>query len=476
MVIKSVLSMSATNIAKAIVSFAFSMVLARFVPPEQFGLVAFSLPFVALLTLLTDFGLSTILIRERILDPEASGAIICCMILCGSALSGLLAVFAPAIEHLSRLAGLTPVLRGFALVTMLAISAIAPRGLLERSLRYSLIAAVELSALAAGVAIFVTVLVRGGGVFALVGYHICFNAVRFVAFGAAALPSFRPSLRLRSVIPLLRDGGLVMTTNVMSFVARNVDNLLVGAFLGSKALGLYGLSYQFMTLPLVLLSWPASGVLLAILSKMDSRMDRTSLISAAISLTANITFPLMTFVGLALDFPIRHFYSSHWAGLPQIILWLAPVGAIQSIAVYNGPVLIERRKMKLNFILGMVNGVGLGLVFVFSVFFNLMVLVMSYTVAAIMVSGILLYYTCRIGEVTARQFCQSLLPSTTACLVAVAALYLTRSLSPDSVLQWVQSTLIFGITVAAVYFLFRKDILGDAHKMSVANKLRQAQA
>ena len=220
MVIKSVLSMSVTNVAKAIVSFAFSMVLARFVAPEQFGLVAFSLPFVALLTLLTDFGLSTVLIRERILDPEASGAIICCMILCGAVLSGLLAVFAPGIEHLSKLADLTPVLRGFALVTMLAISAIAPRGLLERSLKDSLIAVVELSALAAGVAAFVVVLSHGGGVFALVGYHICFNAVRFIAFGFAALPhpsSQTPQASDRH--PLLRDGGLVMRrTNVMSFV------------------------------------------------------------------------------------------------------------------------------------------------------------------------------------------------------------------------------------------------------------------
>ena len=131
-----------------------------------------------------------------------------------------------------------------------------------------------------------------------------------------------------------------------------------------------------MTLPLVLLSWPASGVLLAILSRMDNRTERTSLISAAISLTANITFPLMTFVGLALDFPIRHFYSNHWAGFAaDHSVAGKPVGAIQSIAVYNGPVLIERRKMKLNFILGVLNGVGLGLVFVFSVFFNLMVLV-----------------------------------------------------------------------------------------------------
>lgn len=476
MILKSVMSMSVVNIAKGLVSLGISLALVTQVSPSEYGLIGFSLPFVAFITLLTDLGLSSLLVRERQLSRDEIGAIYGLMLLNGLVLSGLLAALSPLIEHLTAMAGLAQVLQSFAVVTVCAVWSVVPRGLLERNLRYTEIAGVELAALFGGVVSFFIVLMIGGKIYSLIAYHVILNLLRLLLFLRLSRKQFSLNLHFSCISHLFKDGSLIMGSSLLSFLARNLDNIVIGFVLGAGAVGLYAFAYQLMTLPFILISWPASGVLLAALSKEDRQEDRSKILLSAVGLTACVTFPMMAYLFFGLAFPVDHFYAQRWAALPQILAWLAPVGAIQSIAIYNGPVIIRARKVQLNFILSACSGLGLSLVFLLSVSFGLMVLVQTYALAATLMSLVLLHYLCTNGGISHGELGRALIPGGVASCLALFVVFACGLVHPQNLASWMAMTGIFAAVVPICLFGFRSQLLAAARNISTFKIVQTAGA
>jgi O-antigen/teichoic acid export membrane protein len=433
-----------------------SILIAGAVPPHEYGLVAFAIPLMAFITLLTDLGLSSAIVSHPELDRRQAGSAL--RLLGWVGLAGGLAVAAAAwpLEHALTMPGLAPVLLGFAAVTACSIWATVPRALLERSLAYRRIALVEGGALLAALLGFCVALLADLGIAALVAFHVLLQAGRAACFTLLARGLAERGGRLAAIAPLVRVGGWVFVTNLLGFAARNLDRFLIGAVLGATALGLYGLAYQFMTLPLMLISWPASGVLLATLSRMGrDTAAKTSVVCAVFTATATVTIPLMAFVAIGLRYPASAFLSPQWSGLAGIIAVLAPVGTVQALAAYNGAVLVEQGRVRLNFLLGLLNGGALCAVFVATVWLGLKALVAAYAVAAVLVSVVMLVYTCRVAGIGAQRFADCLRPGLLASGAGLLALTLTGGLAPESTAGWMGSTGAYLLAVASVVVLQR---------------------
>src|ERR1700692_3258944 len=143
MILRNMFSMSGLNVLKALAALVVSTTIAGSVPPAQYGLAAFAIPFVAFISLLTDLGLASAIIRDPDLDQSRAGAAVCFLALSGVVGGLLLTATSSWIEYVSALHGLAPLLVGFSAVTALSICATAPRALLERKLVYHKIAAIE---------------------------------------------------------------------------------------------------------------------------------------------------------------------------------------------------------------------------------------------------------------------------------------------------------------------------------------------
>lgn len=448
MILRNMFSMSGLNVAKAVASLFVSTAVAGAVPPAQYGLVAFSLPFVALLALLTDLGLAGAIIRDPALDRRQAGAAVSFMTLSGIAGGLLLAATSGWIETAASLHGLARLLIGFSVVTALSIIATAPRALLERKLEYGKIAAIEGTAMLLGLVSFRVGLSASMGVFSLIVYHIVVQTIRAAAFVTAGRGLFSINAHLRQIAGLVRVGIWLFCTNLLAYAARNAGSLVVGTNLGASALGLYGLASQFMTVPLMLISWPVSGVLMSTLARMQADTRRKGeVICAVIAATTAVSFPLMTFLTFGARFPIEWAYGHRWEGLAGIVALLAPVGAIQSIASYSGAVLVERGAVRLNFALAVVNGVGLSGIFVLSAWLGLHAMMVAYCISALLASALGIYCMCRTAQIGLARFLSSLMPGTVASAAGLAVTFLSKGLAPRTASDWLQ---VCGIYLLAV--------------------------
>jgi O-antigen/teichoic acid export membrane protein len=462
-------SMSGLNALKAVASLVVSTVVAGAVPPDQYGLVAFGIPLVALLTLLTDLGLASALIRDPKLDRAQAGAAVSFMAISGFAGGLALAGLSGWIEHASALHGLAPLLVGFSLVTVLWIYATAPRALLERQLAYGRIGMIEGAAMLTGLAAFGMGARASLGIFSLVVYHVTVQAIRSVAFTVSAWPFFNINFRFSRIMGVVRIGAWLFITNLMSYAARNGGTVLVGSFLGATALGLYGLASQFMTIPLLLISWPVSGVLMSTLARIqDDPRRKAHLICAIVTATAAITFPLMTFLTFGARFPLEWVYGHRWVGLADLVSLLAPVGAIQSIAAYNGAVLVERGAVRLNFALAIVNVVGLSGIFFLSAWLGLHAMMVTYCVSAIAVSSLLIYFMCRVAGIGLRRFAACLIPGAGASIAGVVCVLVAKGLSAHSLRDWMELSGLYAAGVLLAFIVTRGRIISILRALTVS--------
>ena len=269
MILKNLLSMSGVNIVKSVLQFLMTLLMTWFVSPAEFGLVAFSLPFVAFIALLTDMGMSSAMVQRNTLTPDEAGAAVTLMLVIGVVCAALLAGLAGPLAGAVRMDGLSAVLAALSVSVVLSIAALGPRAVLERELRYQTIALVEAGAAVAAAVVCVVAAVAGQGIWALIAYYVLVQIIRAAAFTTLARHQIRLNFGWRRVSSILTFGGWVLASNVLNFAARNIGNLLIGAKLGAAAVGLYGLAYQFMILPLMIFSWPGGGVLMATLSRMS---------------------------------------------------------------------------------------------------------------------------------------------------------------------------------------------------------------
>lgn len=445
---KNILSMSGLSLYRSAVQFGMNIAIAALVPPADYGLVVFTTPFVVLIALLTDLGMTSAITRAPSLSQEEAGAAMGAMIAGGLVCAGLMIVAAWPLEHAIAMPGLAPVMAAMAGVVVLSISAATPRALLERELRYAYIARIEAAAIAVSAAAGLVAAWNGAGVWSLVLYNLLIQSIRLSAFWWTVRDDLRPNLHVGRLGPLLSFGGWVLASNILNFLARNSDNLLIGASLGAAAVGVYGLAYQFMLAPLMAVTWPTSAILLATLRDEDPRGARAqSMVEGVLAATALLVLPAMLYLTFGLEFPVRALLSNRWAAVPAIVAWLAPVGAMQAIASYNGVLLMVAGRARAQFLLTVVNMLALVSTFVLSLPYGLMALVHAYAVVIALLSTLFLGMIVALTGLGLHRLVCALAPPMLASGVGIVAVTITVGDHPASWLGWAGASAIYGSSV-----------------------------
>jgi O-antigen/teichoic acid export membrane protein len=455
--LKNLASMSSLNLFKAAVQFAITTLVAVFVLPADYGLITFSLPIIQFIALMTDMGLGSAIIRQPDVRPEDAGAAFAVSAAIATISALVLIAFARPIEIWASMPGLAPVLAALAIAVGFTIAAAIPRAMLERDLRYQQVALVEGGATIIGALLCAALVgMLQAGIWGVIGFHVALQATRALSFTGLTWKLYKLDGQWNRVLPLLGFGGWVLASNVINFAARNAQGLLIGATLGAAVVGLYGMAYQFMILPLMALAWPASGVLLATLSRLASASpldgDRAAFTAPVLSLsllTATITFPLMMWIALALPFPVRTLLHPQWQQALPLIAMLAPLGALQSLAAYNGAVLIARGHARLQFHVNLASSAALLVGFVASLPFGIQAFAVTYLIVGSIVAVGQILAKLWAARINVIEYLHSLAVPilATAAGCATAALYGLRPLDWQ---QWSYMTLIYILTVLAI--------------------------
>jgi O-antigen/teichoic acid export membrane protein len=131
---------------------------------------------------------------------------------------------------------------------------------------------------------------------------------------------WRPSLpSLLAVRPLLRYSGYSTVNSTLNFFTGRVDNMLVGALLGTGLLGLYNRAYSLARMPVDKFATNLAPVMFGSLSRIQEDLDRSRrLYFKATSAITALTMPFLVVLLCVGPETVEFVYGNQWtnAGLP----------------------------------------------------------------------------------------------------------------------------------------------------------------
>jgi O-antigen/teichoic acid export membrane protein len=332
------------NLGQRGLATAFTFVLAALLGPEDFGLIAMGLAFVALIQVVLEQGITTAIIqRERMesryLDAAFWLNLAWCVVL--AAASVALAGAWAAANDTPALRDVILALSGLLLIWGLMI---VPMSMLQRDARFKELAVVwNIAATAGGVA-GVALAIAGAGVWAFVAQQLVMEGVAVVAMFAVLRWRPRFAFSRAHARELLGFSSSVFVANVGGFVNRRADTLLMGLFFGPVAVGLYRIADRIVDLVLEFTMRPVGVIALPHFSRLQSDPEglRDS-VEKCLRLTLLVAVPALAVVAATSD-AVLGLFGDEWAPAANVLPLLCVVGLVKGLVFFTGPLLFAVAK------------------------------------------------------------------------------------------------------------------------------------
>ena len=279
---------------QAVVQVLVTMALGRLLTPAEFGVMGAAVVVIALSQIVSQVGVGPAIVQRKDLDDShirtaftISGGL-------GFVLGAALWLAAPALAAFYRIPEVEPVFRGMALLFPIDGLNTVGESLLSRQLRFRLFVALDVGCYIVGYAcIGVFLAWQGYGVWALVAANLSQVTLRTIAMYLATRHSLRPGLDLRATKDLLSFGFGHSLAQVALVLSQQGDNMVVGRWLGSAALGIYGRAYSLMVMPATVFGKIVNRVLFPVMAHVqDERARLAGAYERALAIVALISLPV----------------------------------------------------------------------------------------------------------------------------------------------------------------------------------------
>ena len=301
------------------------MILARLLGPKDFGLVGMVTAFTGVLNLLRDFGLSSATVQRVSVTEEQISTLFWMNMLVGTVLALLTSIMAPLLATFYREPRLFAVTLVLAAGFIFNAAGVQHSALLQRQMRFTAMAVIQIIALVVGTALAIAGAMAGYGYWALVAMTVCVPLMG--TLGAWLCAGWLPGLPRRGtgIGSMMRFGGTVSLNSLVAYLSYNIDKVLVGRFWGADVLGIYGRAYQLVNIPTDNLNSAVGEVAFSALSRLQDDPPRLkSYFLKGYSLVLAMTLPLtIACVVFANDF-VLVLLGPKWMGAVIIFRLLAP--------------------------------------------------------------------------------------------------------------------------------------------------------
>lgn len=338
------------------------MILARLFTPEAFGTVAAIMVFFIFFQLMAEAGLGPAIINLDSLSPIDRDGLFGLTLSVGLVLALIFFALSPVFLMFYKLPRVDEVVPYIAISLLFFAASIVPNALLLReqaffSIANAGLAAELISTLAAiSLAQFIDplhALAAKGAVSAAVLFFVIWYFSAGTELGRPI-----PGKKFSAIKPLLGFTGYQFGFNFINFFSRNLDNILVGKYMGAGTLGVYDKSYQLMKYPLMLLTFAMTPAIQPVIRKHAGDREKVE------EIHRDFTFKLSLLgaaAGLAMfvlaDWVVLLVLGNQWVEVIPIIRILAVAIPVQVVLSTSGSFFQAMNRTDLLFLSGVLSAV-----------------------------------------------------------------------------------------------------------------------
>ncbi len=309
-----------------LLNFIATLILARLLVPEQFGLVAYCTIAIQYLDIMNTAGIGSALIARRDKVEESANSAFIANIILGCVSYSVTWVTAPAIALFFKADEITPLIRALAVTLPIGGLGLVPSAMIMRGLRFSTKLIPEVArSLSKGI-ISVVLAMMGYGVWSLIWGQIAGEMMATIILWLLA--NWRPSWKFdkSATVEVVAFGAHIIMVEIAGQIRNNIDYLIVGRVLGASLLGVYTLAYRIPELAIRSFDRVIGGVSFPLLAQVQS--DKAFLKSTYLGYIRYVslfTFSIGVGIAIVSRLFVETFLSDKWEEviLPMAIISVA---------------------------------------------------------------------------------------------------------------------------------------------------------
>ncbi len=334
------------------IQFLQTLVLAKILSPEDFGLMAIVLLTLTFVQIYADMGISSALVHRQDATREQLSSLFWLNFLTGFLVFLVAVALSPVVAWVfgdPRLGSLT--------LCAALILLIWPIGgqfglLLQKELAFRTLALCEIASMSLAAIVTIATAIDGYGPYSLVLGKLTGAGLTAAVYSVIGWRRWRPALyfSLRDIRGYLSFGFYQLGQATLVFAANQIDQLYVGAVLGTQALGYYTFAWNLVLQPMMKLNFVLTRVAFPMFARIqldNKRLQRGYLM--LLWLLASINAPILIGCAATASLLVPTIFGSQWMPAVGIVQTLALVSLLISMTQPADAVMLATGRTDLAF-------------------------------------------------------------------------------------------------------------------------------
>ena len=329
-----------------IVSWGSTIVVARILTPNDYGLVGMAAIYLGLVALVSEFGIGSAIVTLRDLSDDAIAQLNTVSLLIGATIFAISLAAAHPLASFFRTQALVPVVFTLSISFIVGAFKSVPNAILQRNFQFRTLATIDATRALFAAVFAVTLAFYGFHYWALVLSEVSGVALATV-FTVVKSPRRYAIPRFSTIETAITFSRQVLVGRVAWFVYSNSDFLVAGRMLGQAALGAYDFAWTLTNIPIEKLTSLVSNVTPTVFASVQH--DKDALERVVLSLTegiAIVAFPISIGLALISSDLIYGVFGAKWANAILPLQLLGVSTALRSVMPLIPPALTVRGKTR----------------------------------------------------------------------------------------------------------------------------------
>lgn len=323
-------------------SIATSLVLARLLVPEDYGLFALCVLAVEFAQMFANAGFGTTIVQSQSSHRSVLSTFFWLNLVVASACCLTMVLAAHELARIFDAPRLAPLLQAAAVGVVISGAMVVPMALLNQRLQFRDVVLSQLAGSVLGSIAAVAMAAGGAGVWSLVAQPIVGSLVTLSECLRRARWLPARLFDYSSVRGMMKLSGHLLVSDVIGYFSRSAWAGIIGRALGTQQVGLFNMAQQIVFLPVTQFSAVMVRVLFPTLSRLlDSPDDYRRVWLRAVGSVGFLTIPILIGLWASVEEFVPVVLGKQWMELIPILHVLCFVAAVQSVGTIAGTILLS---------------------------------------------------------------------------------------------------------------------------------------
>lgn len=445
------------RIMAQLVSLIVSIVLARLLDPENYGVISIVMIFITFCDAIVTGGFGNAIVQKKDADELDVNTMLCCSVATSILLYIIIFCAAPYIASFYNMPIIRPILRVLGVRLLISgVNSIQRAWIQKRMLFKRFFISTSFGTIISAV-VGISMAYMGKGAWALVGQYLTNSFIDTTVL--LITNDWKPRLQFswKSAKEMLSYGWKVLVTTVVYTIEGDLRSLIIGKKFGSADLAYYDQGKKFPNLLVTNINTSISNVMFPVLSENQNDPTRLKqLCRRAVRIGIYLLSPLLIgLIGVADTFVIA-ILSEKWAPCIPFLCILTLVFLVRPFTTtcQQSILSVGRSDITLKIEI-IVNAVAIGILF-YSVFIleSVIGIAIGTLIAELVSMGMFMYYENKIIRYSYKEQLQDLLPSLGLATVMGVIVYIVHFLP---IHKWL--ALILQVVIGAVFYFAASYVL-----------------